>query len=357
MPMSIASAGASVRVMSPEEIAARGAGDTPYFQWPQRASLFAERAMRLRQLARGHAMGDFLDFAADIAQAQQARLAVMPSMPLPDADALDRAAREGRPPLSAADWPRDPAWHDVLRALVADLQRSAPAGAQPALARLADADSATLERQADALLLGLLPGTGDGLDLAGAPIIAAALQVLWTHLVLEVQRSWTERGTGGAGQPFGRTDEPGLCPCCGSRPVTSLTRTAGDLMGQRYLHCSLCSMQWHLVRIQCAHCGSGKHIAYQSLDAADADGDEGSARAAQAAVQAETCEDCGHYLKILHSERDPFVEPVADDLASLTLDLLLAETGLQRHGVNLLLLFGGAEASPPEPPPPDPGGA
>jgi FdhE protein len=351
--MTVVTPGATVRVMSPEEIAALPGGETPFFQWPQRSAVFAERSMRLRQLARGHAMGDFLDFAADIAQAQQARLAGMPDLPLPDAAALDQAAREGRPPLSAVDWPLDVAWRGVLRALVSDLRRTAPAGTQPALARLEAADDALLDRHADALLHGLLPG-GDALDLAGAPIVAAALQVVWTHLVLEVQRRWTDEGRGGAGQPFGRTDDAGLCPCCGSRPVASVTRMAGDLLGQRYLHCSLCSMQWHLMRIRCAHCGSGKHIAYQSLDAADADDAEGSSRAAQAVVQAETCEDCGHYLKILHGERDPFVEPVADDLASLTLDLLLSEAGLQRHGVNLLLLFGEPE---PPPDPPDTGGA
>ncbi len=351
--MSLASPSATVRVMSPEEIAARGGGETPYFQWPQRASVFAERAMRLRQLARGHAMGDFLDFAADIAQAQQARLAAMPDLPLPDAATLDSAARQGRPPLSAVDWPLDPAWRGVLRALVDDLRRSAPPGPQAALAHLAAADDAWLDRHADALLQGLLPA-GGALDLAAAPIVAAALQVVWTHLVLEVQRRWTDEGRGGAGQPFGRTDEAGLCPCCGSRPVASIVRMAGELQGQRYLHCSLCSMQWHLMRIRCAHCGSGKHISYQSLDAADADAADGSSRAAQAALQAETCDDCGHYLKILHAERDPFAEPVADDLASLTLDLLLSEAGLQRHGVNLLLLFGEPE---PPPDPPDSGGA
>ena len=45
-------------------------------------------------------------------------------------------------------------------------------------------------------------------------------------------------------------------------------------------------------------------------------------------------------------DRDPHAEPVADDLATLTLDLLVSETGAQRHGVNLML-FGDPEASPP----------
>jgi FdhE protein len=36
---------------------------------------------------------------------------------------------------------------------------------------------------------------------------------------------------------------------------------------------------------------------------------------------------------------------VADDIASLSLDLLVSQTGMQKHGVNLMLLFGdgGAE--------------
>ena len=67
-----------------------------------------------------------------------------------------------------------------------------------------------------------------------------------------------------------------------------------------------------------------------------------------AAVQAECCSECGHYLKLMHPARDNGLEPVADDLASLTLDLLVSEGGLQRHGLNLLLLFGAPdEAAPP----------
>jgi len=53
----------------------------------------------------------------------------------------------------------------------------------------------------------------------------------------------------------------------------------------------------------------------------------------------------------VHGDRDPYVEPVADDLASLTLDLLVAESGMRRHGVNLMLLFGeGAVGPPPDNP-------
>ncbi len=228
---------ATVRVMSPEEITARGFGDLPYFHWPQPSTLFAERAMRLRQLANGHAMGDYLRFMADLAQAQQARLAAGCSVPIPDAAALDRAAKDGLPPLPAADWPRDPAWHGVLRAMVADLQPLAPAGTQAALAQLAAADAVFLEHQADALLTGVMAG----LDLACAPIVAAALQVVWTQMVLQVQAAHA-----GLGQAFGRLDDETVCPCCGSRPTASITRSTATHPGSATCtaRCAACSGTW-----------------------------------------------------------------------------------------------------------------
>ncbi|MGD9833011.1 MAG: formate dehydrogenase accessory protein FdhE [Piscinibacter sp.] len=336
---------ATVRVMTPEEIAARAGGEMAFLHPPQRGTVFAERAMRLRQLARGHAMWDYLLFMADLAQAQQDRLEGFPSVPLPDGDALDRAAKAGLPPLPAVDWPRDPVWHGVAKVIAADLRGSAPAGAQAALERIARADTVWFERQAD----GLLTGVMEGLDLATAPVVAAALQVYWTHMVTTLLAQ-----AGARGAPFGRTDDETTCPCCGRRPTASITRSSGESLGQRYLHCSLCGMQWHMVRIKCPSCLSTKSLAYHSLDAAGSS-EDGASRAAGAALQAESCDDCSSYLKIMHTDRDPFMEPAADDLASVTLDLLVSEAGFQRHGVNLMLLFGAPEApsnAPPDAPSP-----
>jgi FdhE protein len=337
--MSQMGATATVRVMSPEEIAARAGGQTPFLLWPERATLFAEREMRLRQLARGHAMEDFLGFMAELAHAQQQALVGFASVPIPDGAALDRAAKLGVPPLPAVDWPRDPAWREALRTMLGGLRERAPQAAREVMDRLVAADDDWLEAQADCLLTGVMKG----LDLAAAPLVAAALQVYWTHLVLAVQA-----GTTSGGQPFGRIDDETVCPCCGSRPVASITRTSGESLGQRYLSCSLCATQWHMVRIKCSHCLSTKSLAYQALQDAHAEGTQG---VASASVQAETCDDCGHYLKIVHTDRDPMVEAVADDLATLTLDLLVSETGKRRHGVNLMLLFGdpGPEEAPPDP--------
>ena len=59
------------------------------------------------------------------------------------------------------------------------------------------------------------------------------------------------------------------------------------------------------------------------------------------AVRAETCGSCKSYLKIAYQDKDPRVDPVADDLATLALDLLVDEAGFGRSGPNLLL-FGGS---------------
>lgn len=334
---------ATIRVMTPEEIAARAGVETKVLVLPRRGELFAERALRIRQLAAGHSMRDFLVFVADIADQQHALLQSFPAVPLPDADALARSAGDAAAPLPATGWPRDPAWRAGLRRIVDGLRaRAMPEQAAATLAALQQADDDWLERQADRLLNGVMIG----LDLGAAPVVAAALQVYWTHLVLEVERAHGST----VPPPFGRTRDARRCPCCASRPTASITRLDADTSGQRYLHCSLCSSQWHMVRIHCAGCGGNQRIAYETLESKDG-ASPSATGAAPGAVQAETCDDCGHYLKIVHMPKDPQVDPVADDLASIALDLLVSDAGKQRLGVNLMLLFGDST------PVPDPGGS
>ena len=334
------SGSATVRVMSAEEITALGTSEVPPLRLPDRATCFAEREMRLRQLSRQHAMGDFLAFMAEMAHAQQQALRDMAAVPLPTVDALSKATLRGQAALSTDDWPRDPAWQIALHAIVAAVLPKAPPATQGALQTLLDADPEWLDSQADGVL------AGAPLDLAHAPLIGAALQVYWTHMVTSVQARHPDIRPDSL---FGRTDDASRCPCCGAPPVASITRTCGGAMAQRYLHCSLCGSEWHLQRTQCPHCLARGKLAYQSIELADtAPLTEGEAsRAAKAALQAEECEACNHYLKILHTDRDPFLDPVADDLASLTLDLLMTEVGKQRHGQNLALVFHDDGTAPP----------
>lgn len=335
---------ASARLRTPEEIALNAGADLPRLL-PPGADVFAERALRLRELAAGHAMRDYLLLMAGVCEAQHAQLARYPDVPLPAEVQADAAAQAGEPLLDATRWPRDPAWRTAWRTLIAQVLAQLPADspARAGVQALTHWDDARLEQQAE----WLLAGHARDLDLAAAPLIAAGLQLYFTHLV---------RATSAAQrQPFGITQDATRCPCCGSLPTASITRVGGDREGYRYLHCALCSAEWHMVRVKCTHCLGTGGIRYQALQAL-ADAERGGRREA---VQAETCSVCQHYLKIVHMEQDLHVEPVADDLASLTLDLLVSDEGFTRHGVNLMLLFGegdddgAAEGAPPHPDAPD----
>ena len=53
-------------------------------------------------------------------------------------------------------------------------------------------------------------------------------------------------------------------------------------------------------------------------------------------MRAEACDECKSYLKIVFQDKDPNVDPAADDLATLGLDVLVDEQGFGRSGPNLL---------------------
>jgi FdhE protein len=326
------------KLLSPEEIAVRAGEQMPYIQLPVRRELFSARATRLRQLAPGHAMHDFLLFAAELAAVQHEVLQDYPTVTLPSLDDLTAAARAAQAPVPAPLWPRDPVWRSAMRRMLELLiPRLAGSPAQAAVQTLLAAGDDHLEGQAELLLQGAA-----GLDMSAAPLVAAGLQVYWTNMVLAIQEAYGAARQ----QPYGRTLDMTTCPCCGSLPTASITRVDQTGSNFRYLHCSLCSAQWHMVRVKCSHCESTKGIHYHSLEALATDG--AVQDASQASVQAETCDECHHYIKIVRMERELNVDPVADDLASLTLDILVSEAGYEAHGVNLLLLSGGEEA-PGEP--------
>ena len=118
----------------------------------------------------------------------------------------------------------------------------------------------------------------------------------------------------------------GACPVCGGPPTASMVVGWLGAHGARYCGCALCGTLWNYVRIKCALCASTEGIAYQEIE-----GGPGT-------VKAETCTSCRGYVKILQQHKDPAVDIIADDVASLGLDLLVRETGFQRGGVNPFLL-------------------
>lgn len=308
------------RILERGQIETLASPSIPRVRLPDRSRLFAQRAERLRALAPTGSIAGYLTLCAVVADAQHAALADFPATrPTPEQLAAAQAHR--MPPIPATGGARAIQWRDALSAICAAVVEHPgfPADVARLAGRIAAASVDEIEAQADALL-----DTRDGaIDVAAAPFVMAALQVNWAAL--------SSRFVADAVSPL---DVPGVCPLCGSRPVASLVRAQRPYLGHRYLHCALCACEWHMVRVQCSQCGAdGKDIVYHSL-AGDTDPDESVGRAA---VRAESCGRCRTYRKILYHEKDPALEPVADDLASFALDVLLAEDGYTRASGNPLL--------------------
>jgi len=302
------------RVLSAGEIEAP-ADAIRFLLLPDR-QLFARRAQRLQALAAGHPLADYLAFLARLVAAQQVALdcAAEPQLPADREMALCR--EHGLPPLAPRGWRRDPAWRDGLALILRQLQAAPlPAAAGATVAALLQTPEAALEVKADAVLSGQL----DGLAPAELPLVAAALQVYWLNLAAALDET-----------AQARLPEAGLCPVCGSAPVAGIIRATGREQGLRYLSCGLCGSQWHKVRLTCSCCDATAGIGHFVLDGGDG------------AVKAESCAGCGSYLKLFYLEKDTAMEPAADDLATLALDLLMDREGKVRCGPNLLLHAGGA---------------
>lgn len=284
--------------------------DIPFLHLPETDSLFADRALRLNHLAPGQAMGDYLRFVAEIAAAQQEALAAMPQTGLPVLDAA-------LPPLSV-DWlRRDPVWQQALRYILDTVSTKAPpAYASDLNQRFAAASGQEVERWAQSCLAGDFGHE----DLGLMPLVAASLQVYWASLVQQLDGGAVGRRP--AGQPTN------LCPVCGSLPVGGVIRAGAASQGLRYLECSLCASQWHMERIRCVSCGDSAQVSYYGIEGTDG------------AVQAEACDACHTYTKLMHREKAPAVDVIADDLATLSLDVLMGEAGYRRFGRNPFILAG-----------------
>lgn len=302
-------------------------GEIPHLRLPRPEALFAGRAERFAALALGHTLREYLEFLACLAVAQAAACATV--RPLVNGAGLSRER-----PLDAASHRRAPEWLEALAVILAEVSTAAalPEEVPTTLDLLHELPPPELEVLADRVLANAVLGT----DLGAGPFVAAALQVYFTALAAQLREDAIEPARDG-------------CPVCGSLPVVGLVLGDDKL---RYLVCSLCATQWHHTRVQCTACHSGKGISYYTLERARAarQGDAGaeaprSAPGVTAApspprVKAEACPSCKAYTKLFYAESDPRLEPFADDVATLSLDLLMAEDGWVRHGVNLFLVPG-----------------
>lgn len=277
---------------------------------PDCGTLFLSRARRFAALAPGHQLEPYLGFLAVVCGAQHAVQASVPAGVAPSPESIAQALQHGMPPL-----PR----------MLHDLDEPAARTFEAFFARLSTAE---LPPQATAIVRALSNATGeerrrlvsaalqdDGShDAARRSLVSAALQVCFAQRAACL--------TADALKPIAT----GACPACGSAPVASAVVDWPNAHNTRYCACSLCSTMWNVVRVTCLVCGSTDGVSYRGV--------EGKADT----VKAETCDKCHGYVKILYQVKDPSLDPVADDVATLGLDMLLAEDGWKRGAHNPFLL-------------------
>jgi FdhE protein len=282
----------------------------PFARLPDPKRLFSVRAERLNLLAEGHQLGPYLCFLADLAEVQHAIQDDLPEPQRPDAEACERARSFAMPPLDRNELAFGAVAATLDRLVSAASSIEKPAAAADSLYRLKQATP----DERDGMIRNVLAESIPMEALAEHVYVAAALQVHFARLAALLDAR--------ALVPVG----DGACPACGSLPVSSVIVGWQGAHGTRFCACSLCGTLWHHVRIKCALCSSTKGIGYQEIE-----GGPGT-------VKAETCDSCGCYVKILHQHKDPALDPVADDVATLGLDLLVREGGYRRGSFNPFLV-------------------
>lgn len=283
----------------------------PFARLPDPQTLFAARAARFRMLAEGHDLAAYLRFLADLCDAQSAIQDGLPDPEMPAADVLERAKTHTMPPLDRGRFTPDAAFAATFERLLTAADAIAmPDAARAALERLKAADADAHEAMRQNVLADAIPVEA----IAEHVFVAAALQVHFARLASRLDvKSLDSVGDG-------------VCPSCGGAPSASLVENWKGAGGIRFCACSLCATDWNYIRARCTLCGSTKSIKLQEV--------EGSG----GTIKAETCDECRGYVKVLYRQKNEALDPVADDVATLGLDLLVRELGFRRGAVNPFLI-------------------
>jgi FdhE protein len=285
-------------------------GNVPFAVLPNPSKLYIARSKRLRSLAPGHMLEPYLGFAADVTEAQHEIQAGLSEPVLPPLDQMREVLENDMPPIgvTAIDLGEEA---EIILSRLLERLRGSPLTPE-ARAAVENLASATVEKRYQ-LLSGAAKGAPPG-NIAEQVFILASLQVYFSRLASRLASENLK--------PIA----DGLCPACGSPPISSSVVGWPKAHNLRFCTCSLCGTMWNVVRIKCVFCSSTEGIRYQHI--------EGKPET----VKGETCEQCGKYLKILYQVKDHELDPLSDDVASLDLDMLLASEGWQRGGHNLFLL-------------------
>lgn len=279
----------------------------PFVILPDPSKVFLARATRLETLASGHPLEGYLRLVGQICRAQSDILSTLPPAEIP----VTGAQHPGMPRLQFDTVAIDAIAIETLVKLVEALNHiDAPA----AFKLVVQSISAMPPDVRHTLLSSALTRRPLGDDVASEAVASAALQVHFARLAANLD----------AGKIEPVAD--GVCPVCASPPVASAVVSWPQANNTRFCTCSLCATQWHVVRLKCVSCGSTGGMSYPHIEG-HKDG-----------LRAETCDGCKSYVKIVYQVQDPTLEPFADDIASLDLDLVLKNEGWKRGGRNPFLL-------------------
>jgi len=283
----------------------------PFARLPDPERLFARRADRFRTLAKGAELGPYLEFLGRLCDVQHAVQDGLQPAPTPAAETIERARIHAMPPIDREKAVEDEGFMAIFDRLVARAREiDMPAPAREALGRVASADGEGRRTLARAVVANRIPVEA----VAEHVFAAAAVQVHLARLAAGLDA--------GALVPVA----VGVCPACGGRPATSSVMGAPGIENVRYASCAGCATQWNEVRVKCLCCGSTKGLGYRSVDTVEA------------TVKAEHCRECGHWVKIFYQAKNPSLDPVADDVGSLGLDVLMRDAGVRRGGFNPFLV-------------------
>ncbi|MBM3532666.1 MAG: formate dehydrogenase accessory protein FdhE [Alphaproteobacteria bacterium] len=288
------------------------AASAAFLRLPEVPALFRKRAARFQRLALGHPLEPFLRFMGRLAEAQAEAVRALKPGGLPDAREIEAAKADGLPPLGGDGLLEGSYWRGVLTAILKSVaDGDVPEETRQVIEELNKEAPAILDGRARAVLSDDVPEASRG----AAVFIAASLQVRWAVAASMLPP-----------EGFQPLEDGRRCPVCAQAPLASTIGPASEGQSTRYLHCRLCTSSWNYVRIKCAACGSTEGIAYHGIEGTDQ------------AVRGETCDSCHGYVKILSTEKDQGLDPMADDIATTGLDLMLAEGGWERASANPFLL-------------------
>ncbi|UOO83061.1 formate dehydrogenase accessory protein FdhE [Uruburuella testudinis] len=297
----------------PAETIQKGLFHTPFWTAPA-SHVFEERSMRFFELAEADnsEWRLYLELLGKLTAAQHAVSAKHRFTPPP--------LRQGSttlPPAATEQVPAD--FYGVFTDLLNEINHQPNMTVQAELNRLA----ALTREETEALAKRVSTSKIENSDRAAIIWVQAALQIIWT--------AWAAQLTEDDVPPV---EERTLCPCCGTEAVGSVVLAKGDLAGFRYMHCPHCNSRWNALRAKCPTCGDSSGMGIQEIETDTAP----TQVAPLLGAKAESCETCRSYRKLYRLEKQQYADPIADDLASLGLDILVGEAGYSRAGSNPFLL-------------------